>query len=71
MLRIKDPPFEVELKAAPQANDPAGKASAFTGKHEKLGKEQEFAGTVVGEVDGTPYTGDFKEEPEAPVPPKK
>jgi hypothetical protein len=28
---------------------------------------QEFEGTIVGEVDGKPYTGDFKEEPETPA----
>jgi hypothetical protein len=71
MLSIKEPAFQVELKAAPQKDDPPGKASAFTGKHEKLGKEQEFAGTVTGEIDGTPFTGDFKEEEEKPGPGKK
>jgi hypothetical protein len=39
------------------------RSSRFVGKHEKIGVEQEFAGTIVGEVDGTPYTGDFQEEP--------
>lgn len=66
LLTIKEPSFQVPLKAAPQTGDPEGKASRFVGKHEKLGKEQEFAGTISGEVDGTPYAGDFKEEPEGP-----
>lgn len=62
LLNIKDPPFQVDLKAAPQEADPAGKSSRFVGKHENLGKEQEFEGTLSGVVDGTPYAGDFKEE---------
>lgn len=32
-------------------------------KSVKLGVVQEFAGTISGEVDGTPYVADFKEEP--------
>ena len=28
--------------------------------HDNLGKVQEFAGTITGDVEGTPYTGDFK-----------
>lgn len=55
--------YKVVLKAAPQKGDPEGKASRFVGQHEKLGVVQEFAGTVSGEADGAPYTGDFKEEP--------
>jgi hypothetical protein len=62
-LKNKDE-YKVVLKAEPQKGDPEGKASRFVGKDEKLGVEQEFAGTISGEVDGTPYTGDFKEEPE-------
>ena len=61
-LNIKNPAFHVELKAAPQEGDPAGKSSRFVGKHEKLGVEQEFEGTVSGKIDGKPYSGDFKEK---------
>lgn len=61
-LTIKEPAFTVDLKPSPDAKDPAGKSSRFTGKHEKFGKEQEFAGTVAGSVDGKPASGDFKEE---------
>jgi hypothetical protein len=64
MLSIKEPSFQVELKARPEKGDPAGQSSCFAGTHEKLGKEQEFAGTVSCEIDGKPYAGDFKEEPE-------
>lgn len=63
MLTIADPAMEVELDAVPQDGDPDGTSSRFVGKHENLGHVQEFAGTISGEVEGTPYTGDFKEEP--------
>src|SRR5262249_25550281 len=63
--------FQVTLKASPQEGDAEGKASRFVGKHEKLGVKQEFEGTISGEVDGKPYAGDFKEEPDEPSPPKK
>lgn len=62
-LSISDPAMQVTLKAAPQDTDPPGKASRFVGNHEKLGVVQEYAGTIAGVIDGTPYSGDFKEEP--------
>ena len=62
LLSINDPKFQVELAAAPLEGEAEGTASRFVGKHESLGKVQEFAGTISGEVDGTPYVGDFKEE---------
>ncbi|MBX9582837.1 MAG: hypothetical protein K2X87_21225 [Gemmataceae bacterium] len=64
LLSIKEPRFQADLVAAPQDGDPAGKASRFVATHDALGKEQEFEGTVGGKVDGTPYLGDFKEEPD-------
>ena len=63
LLNINDPKFEVELAAAPLEGEAEGTASRFVGKHESLGKVQEFAGTISGEIEGTPYAGDFKEEP--------
>ncbi len=63
LLSINAPKFQVELVAAPLDGEADGKASRFVGKHESLGKVQEFAGTISGEVEGTPYAGDFKEEP--------
>ena len=63
LLIINDPKFEVELAAAPLEGEAEGTASRFVGKHESLGKVQEFAGIISGEFDGTPYAGDFKEEP--------
>jgi len=61
-LSINDPVMQVTLKAAQQDSDPAGQASRFVGNHEKLGVVQEYAGTIAGVIDGTPYSGDFKEE---------
>jgi hypothetical protein len=61
-LSIKEPAILVTLQPNPQESDPAGKASRFTGAHEQLGIVQEFAGTITGVVDGTPYSGDFTEE---------
>jgi hypothetical protein len=54
--------MQVTLQAAPQEGDPQGKTSRFTGTNEKLGVVREYAGTMTGVVDGTPYSGDFKEE---------
>jgi hypothetical protein len=65
LLSIKDPQFQVDLKAVPLDGEAKGMSSRFVGKHEKLGKEQPFAGTLSGEIDGKPYAGDFKEKPEA------
>lgn len=66
LLSIKQPSFQIELKAEPQEGDPQGGASRFVGTHDNFAKEQEFAGTISGEVDGKPYAGDFKEEPAQP-----
>ncbi len=60
-LSIKDPAFSVALKASPQEGDPAGKASRFVGNHENLGIVKEYEGSMSGAVDGTPYSGNFKE----------
>ena len=61
-LSINDPTCQVTLKAASQEGDPEGSTSRFIGKHESLGVVREFAGTITGVVDGTPYSGDFQEE---------
>ncbi len=63
LLSVKAPQFQADLVAAPQDGDPAGKASRFVATHDNFGKEQEFAGTVSGVIDGKPRAGDFKEEP--------
>ena len=60
-LAITDPQMLLTLEASPQPNDPPGQSSRFVGTHEKLGVVQEYAGTMTGVVDGTPYSGDFAE----------
>lgn len=61
VLAIKDPATQVTLKPNPQAGDPSGKASRFVGIHENLGKVMEYEGSISGVVNGTPYSGNFKE----------
>jgi hypothetical protein len=62
LLTIREPSFQVELSALPLPGETDGKASCYGGTHEKLGVVREFAGTISGEVDGTPFAGDFAEE---------
>ncbi len=62
-LAIKDPAFQVTLKASPQDGEPEGVASRFVGNHENLGIVKEYEGSMSGAVDGTPYSGNFKEVP--------
>jgi hypothetical protein len=62
LISIKSPAFQVEAVAAKDDGHPAGKASRFVATHDNFGKEQEFEGSVTVEVDGKPYTGDFKEK---------
>lgn len=61
-LSIANPVTQIMMNAAPQSEDPSGKASRFVGNHENLGIVQEYAGTIAGVIDGTPYSGDFKED---------
>jgi hypothetical protein len=63
MLSINEPAFEVALKPQPLAGEDDGVSSRFVGTHDNLGIVREFAGTISGEIEGTPYAGDFKEEP--------
>lgn len=62
LLSIKEPAFQVELMPSPLEGETGG-ASRYVGTDEKLGVVQEFAGTISGEVEGTPYAGQFAEEP--------
>ncbi len=62
MLSIGDPELMAELLPVPMEGESDGLSSRFVGKHEKLGIVQEYAGTMSAEIEGTPYTGDFKEE---------
>jgi hypothetical protein len=61
-LSIKSPAMQVTLQPSPQESDPQGKASRYVGVHDQLAVVQEYEGTITGVVDGTPYSGDFKEE---------
>jgi len=63
LLTIREPAFQVELAARPLAGEGDGRSSCYGGTHESLGIVREFAGTISGEVDGTPYAGEFAEQP--------
>jgi len=62
-LTINDPMTELDLAAQPLEGEAEGTSSRFVGTHDTIGIAKEFAGTISGEVEGTPFTGDFKEEP--------
>ena len=53
--------FQVELVARPLVGETAGTSSCYGGRHDSLGIVREFAGTISGAVDGTPFAGDFEE----------
>jgi len=61
LLSINEPAFQIELTADPLPGEAAGTSSRFVGAHDNLGIVREFAGTISGEVGGTPYAGDFEE----------
>jgi hypothetical protein len=62
LLSIDEPPFQVKLTAQPLEREAQGTSTRFVGQHENLGIVQEFSGTISGQVEGTPYAGDFHEE---------
>lgn len=62
-LVIDDPMTEMELVAKPLDGEAEGTSSRFVGTHDTIGIVREFSGVLSGEIDGTPYSGDFKEEP--------
>jgi hypothetical protein len=61
LLTINEPAFQLELTPEPLPGEVNGTSSRFVARHENLGIVREFAGTISGDVDGTPYAGDFKE----------
>ncbi len=63
LLTIKEPQMQVDLKPVPMDGESGGKSSRFVGTHDGLATVMEYEGTMSAEVDGTPYAGDFKEEP--------
>lgn len=56
------PPMTIKLMPT-DAKD--GKASKFVGTDPGIGNVADFAGTVIGEIDGKPSQGEFKEEEHA------
>jgi hypothetical protein len=62
-LSINEPAFQTDLKAAPLEGEKDGASSRFVGNHDNLGIVKEYAGSITGEIEGTPYAGDFKELP--------
>jgi hypothetical protein len=52
------PPMTIAMKAQEAAS---GKASKFVGADPGLGNVADFEGTVMGEIDGKPSQGEFKE----------
>ena len=62
LLTITEPAFQVELAARPLPGETDDRASCYGGTHESLGIIREFAGTISGEVDGTPFAGEFTEQ---------
>lgn len=56
------PVLEMVLKADPQADDPKGSSSRFSGTHEQLGKEMDFKGEISGKIGEKAYKGDFEEK---------
>jgi hypothetical protein len=61
LLTIREPAFQVELAARPLDGENAGAASRYVGTHDSLGIVRDFAGTISGAVESTPYAGDFTE----------
>lgn len=63
LLTIKEPQLQVDLLPVPLKGESSGKSSRFVGTHDGLATVMEYEGTMSAEVDGTPYAGNFKEEP--------
>jgi hypothetical protein len=61
-LSINEPAFQVELKAAPLEGEKEGASSRYVGVHDSLATVKAYAGSITGEVEGTPYAGDFEEK---------
>lgn len=57
-----DPATVVRLEPAPEAGDPAGRASRFTGRHPAFAAETKLTGTVSGTAGGKSYSGDLSQK---------
>ena len=55
---------KIEIDLLPTDEAPDGTASTFVGKHDGFAVEMEYKGTVSGQIDGKPYSGDFEEKAE-------
>ena len=62
LLTITEPAMQLKLAPRPLPNETVEACSCFVGTDEKLGTVREFAGTISGLANGTPYAGDFAEE---------
>lgn len=60
LLTLREPACQIELVARPLAGETTA-ASRYAGRHDSLAVVREFAGTISGAVDGTPFAGDFEE----------
>lgn len=62
LLTLTEPATQLTLTARPLPGETADACSCFAGTDDTLGIGREFAGTISGLVNGTPYAGDFAEE---------
>jgi hypothetical protein len=63
VMTIKaDKAVTLKLEPSRQKDDPEGKASVFTGKHDVFTKGLKLEGTISGKTGGKPYSGDFKQK---------
>lgn len=62
LLTLTEPATQLTLTARPLPGETANACSCFAGTDDTLGIVREFAGTISGLVNGTPYAGDFAEE---------
>jgi len=62
LLIVKKPELQADLLPKPLEGEPEGSSSRFVGTHDGLATVMEYEGTIGGEVDGTPYAGNFREE---------
>lgn len=57
-----DPETVVRLEPAPDAGDPAGRASRFAGRHPAFTAKSKLSGTVSGTAGGKSYSGDLSQK---------
>jgi hypothetical protein len=62
-LALNDPMIDLDLVAKPLEGEAQGTSSRFVGTHEVLSIAKAIAGSISGQIEGTPYTVDFNEEP--------